>query len=370
MTPMLGRSPSECFDLTATGTSGLSGRAIAILLILGTCAIAALTVRWDRTRTKVGAFYDIAPRLGGIAPVGLSNKGKTSHYRVAFKGPQIFAVRRMTARGGPLPLFDSDDPWNWFLNPHEVCTDCGAEIYGAVMTYEGDNVARVDFRTVDSESAQHYTVHRDGGAFHLEHSAPSPDRGLRRETHVYDAQDRISERRFEGGSVHYTRDEQGRVIVEKTEGSAPRTLRYTYGESRHPARPTEVASDRADAYGCHTVQTDWDSIGHPVQIRCLDATGSPVVSTVGCAAFDLYWVDEHWTTACLDVSGSVTASRPGWTFSRVLVDPMAFPAVIAWLDADGNEIAAEDGTSRVHIQRNERGQVLNTTRFGPEDSPL
>jgi len=353
------------------GTTGYSGRAIAIFLVASTCAIAALTVRWDRTRTKVGAFYEIAPRLGGLAPVGLSDKGKTTHYRVAFQGPRIFAVRRMTSRGGPLPLFDDGDRWAWFLEPHRVCADCdGPTLYGAVMHYEGDTITRVEFRDVDGEAAQSYTVERDGEAYRLTHSKPSPDRGLSAETHYYDPFDRIRELHFDGGQVSYVRDDQGRVIEEQITGRSPRTLRYTYAEPRHPARPTEVTSDRPDDYGCHRVQTDWDSIGHPVKIRCLDASGTPTASTTGCTSFDILWDDENWTTACLDAREEPIASRAGWTFLRVVLDEMAYPAGIVGLDAQGDEVPIDAGASRFRIDRDDRGQIERYTRYAPSGEPL
>ena len=355
----------------ARGTPGYSGRAIAILLIAGTCAIAALTVRWDRTRTKVGAFYAIAYRLGGLAPVGLSNKGNTAHYRVAFQGPQIFAVRRMTSRGGPLPLFETDDAWAWFLSPDTVCLGCeDTVLYGAVMTYEDDAITRVDFRDFGGRAAQHYTVRREGSTYTLTHSRPSPDRGLLHETHRYDDFDRLISLHHDGGAIRFVRDERGRVVEEVTEGEAPSTVRYTYGEPRHPARPTEVTSTRPDAYGCHSVQTDWDSIGHPVQIRCRDAHGAPVISTAGCASFDLLWDGENWTTACLDPAGKPTTAVAGWTFLRVVMDEMAYPAGVVWLGADGEEIAVGDGASRVHIERNDRGKVQKVTRYAPNGQVL
>ena len=262
--------------------SGLSGRVMAVSLVVGACAIAILTVNWDRGRTKVGAFYDIAPRLGGLAPVGHADKGNTDHYRVAFKGPEIFAARRMTSKGGPLPLFDNRDRWAWFLSPDQVCLDCsGAVIYGALMTYSEGEVIRVDFRDIDGDTVQHYTVARQGEVYQLDHSQPSPRRGVEREEHTYDSFDRISEVKFEGGDVRYVRDEKGRVIEEITRGPQASRVKFTYGEERHPARPSDRVNAGPDVHGCTIEHTDWDSIGHPVLIQCLNELRQPVVSTMG-----------------------------------------------------------------------------------------
>ena len=351
--------------------SGLSGRVMAVSLVVGACAIAILTVNWDRGRTKVGAFYDIAPRLGGLAPVGHADKGNTDHYRVAFKGPEIFAARRMTSKGGPLPLFDNRDRWAWFLSPDQVCLDCsGAVIYGALMTYSEGEVIRVDFRDIDGDTVQHYTVARQGEVYQLDHSQPSPRRGVEREEHTYDSFDRISEVKFEGGDVRYVRDEKGRVIEEITRGPQASRVKFTYGEERHPARPSDRVNAGPDVHGCTIEHTDWDSIGHPVLIQCLNELRQPVVSTMGCASFEIFWDNDNWTTACLDINGKPTKSNDGWVHLRVKTDPMAFPQIIAFLDAEGHEVATPSGASKARIGRDERGIVVDYTRYAPDGQTL
>jgi len=351
--------------------SGLSGRAIAIFIVVGACLIAVLTVNWDRGRTKVGAFYDIAPRLGGIAPVGLANKGNTDHYRVAFRGPEIFAIRRMTTKGGPLQLYDNASDWNWFLAPESVCLDCkGPTVYGAIVSFVEGEVTRVDFGDIDGQPVQHYTVSRDDASYTLTHSMPSLDRGVQVEKHLYDAWNRLQETSFEGGGVRFVRDESGRVVEEIHRGRDKNRLRYTYGEPRHPARPTEVAAARPDVHGCTVVQTDWDSIGHPVQVRCLDAARQPVFSSVGCASFDIFWDADNWTTSCLGLDGAPTTSKDGWVHLRVKTDPMAYPHIVAFLDGDGEEVTGPDGASKIRIERDDRGQVLEYSRFGPDGATV
>ncbi len=359
------------------GKSGWSGRVIAIGLVVGACAIAAFAVSWDRGRTRVGAFYDIAPRLGGIAPVGLANKGSTDHFRVAFQGPEIFAVRRMTAKGGPLPLFDGRDSWDWFVEPEAICEDCETEIYGATMTYDGGEIVRVDFSDLNSDPVQHYTVSRDGDVYRLEHSAPSPDRGVLVEEHRYDAFDRLLDANYnpnERGSlegIRIKRDERGRVIEKQILGLEKNRIQLSYGEERHPARPTEVAYlTRPDSHGCSVVRTEWDSAGHPVHIRCLDEARQPVQSSVGCSSFEIFWDADNWTTSCLNTAGEPTASLDGWTHLRVRTDKMAYADVIAWLDADGHEVPGPTGASKVHIERDGRGQVLKYIRYAPDGKTL